>query len=327
MKTILAVIFVALFCATFTATGTAHAQADPKRSLLDALAQESLLPEGIQSVTFGPMKNGRTIVMRVEYRNSGEAISIERMPSADGFLVVIPRSRLIKIPLKVDAMLGCSRDRRWCAEMHRYLDRLERVQNIARLPFFDDLYPESAPVFEGLRGSPVWGASVLDGIRTAIVAIIGHELGHAALGHLEESAVTPADILRQEGEADGFLIALLQMSDFSGVGDLALMVVNILDHEKRGGRVSTHPAPICRTIAFAEETLNWFARHGETARGEAETRGVPLELPPAEGLSAAWSDLVAQNDLDCDAYLADVARGFEQARLLVDENTPLNSVP
>ena len=326
-------LMIRFFLTYLVLASVISAEAQVKDNLRKYLIDSLKSPEAVQYISFGPMKDGRTVEAEILYHSErGErGIPNIREGARDVYKIDFPRRRIVKAPIVMDAMMACAQYKSLCFKMEDYLDAVDWIENIADVPFIDDLFPEYTAKLEGFRNSKLWAASVLGGIESMTLVINLHEIAHAALNHdLSNNQLSNAAILRQEAEADGFLLAFLAEADMSAIGGIVALVNSTFREEAYGEFSFKHPRPSCRSKALTENSLQWMRRNKERLEKQGfgedideASRNLSKSLPILNEIA----NLIAASSSDCSDYARDVAIGAEKSLALIDKNMTIKSSP
>jgi len=304
-----------------------------KETLRKSLAASLAVPEAIQWVTLGPLSDKRIISLEIRYhseRGTGGP-KIRRGKSPDQFQVDFPRLRIAKVPIIADATFACSKYPSLCFHMQEYLNRVDQEYDIENVPFIDELYPKYAADLERIRSGKYWAASILASVEAVVLAINLHELGHAVLEHdLSGAPISTATILRQEAEADGFLLGFMEITELSAVGGAVVLLQNVFREEVFGELTIKHPRPSCRAAAFTNQATQWvranLPRLKESSL-DAEIDRLSMSAIDSMPLLSKLLDILNRRVQGCDDYNKHVAIGVHKTAQLLDEDTPLKTSP
>lgn len=313
------IVFLALLLVIVFAQEAAFAPARmagelTKQSLRDAISRSLEEPEGIQYVTFGPLKDGRKLKFEITYHNHDEVPQIRKGREGNHYNIRFPRIRLAQSPFIIDAMMGCPQSVSICERMEIYLGEVQKANRIKDIPFFDDVFVDTAPIFERFRGKRNWALSVWRGIESAVLSVDLHEICHAILGHMETKTTSDGDVLRFEGEADGCMVAILRLTKQSAVGGITFLVVNLFREESFGEFQTSHPKTLCRLIAFNDITVDWITENNQNPQSNGSLNMLDSFIEPSARAR-------------CNGYLKHVSEGDRLTLTFIDTNTELHSVP
>lgn len=321
-----ALLLTALFLYMTTLNSIEAQMPSPKDTLRDALVRSLREPAAIQYVTFGPLKNNKIYQFKINYHNEYGSVHAKKQSKNDQFFIEFPRRRILRTPIIADAMLGCVQSRHLCEKMEDYLDKVDRASSIESIPFFDDAFPDSADVFRALREAPVWREALRASLESATLVVVMHEISHSILDHFTGGITRDVDILRQEAEADGCVLALLKLTGLSGVGGLAFLADVLLRQEKYGEFDFSHPKPRCRLVALSQQAIDWFGQNEESIQKEIDP-SFGWNIPRHSDLMSTFSKALGSVDKICESYMTDVLVGYRKGLTLFDQNTKLDSVP
>ena len=307
--------------ATCVLASSAVAQDDIRDRIRDGMEQSLEAPEGIQYVTFGPLLDGRVINLNIRFHNDGGAPSVQKTSTEGLYKVDFPRHSIANAPFIEDAMIGCFMNIEACSLMTDYTETLKKASSPAHMPFFDEVYPEYSETFAKLRQEEFWSPAVLGGIQSTVLVVDAHEICHVVLKHLDDRSELPPITL--EGEADGCMLHLFQITGMTPVGGLSYMVDALFREEVLGEFSYTHPAPSCRSLAFTEATIAWL----NVNRQLLEKNVSNITFPSKDALNQSFSLHSDQRNSDCAAYDQAVKAGRKLAASLFNAQTNLTSNP
>ena len=159
---------------------------------------------GEQHVRFGPMKDGRELSITLQMVNESSKIQIGKV-GGNTFVVLAGRKPYIVSVYLIDAMIICSHSPKACDRMEAYIQRVMESPSPAKAPFLEEAFPDLTSVAQSARADKaLYWASLAAGIESLAGMLEFHEIGHAALHHLENPSKDPAVQIAREGEADGF---------------------------------------------------------------------------------------------------------------------------
>lgn len=306
---------------TCVVSTSAMANTDILNKLRNALEQSLSAKEEVQYVTFGPMHDGRTIELDIRFHNDGGVPSVRPSSKEGIYQIDFPRHRIVKLPFIGDASMGCSMNVDVCSLMSDYISTVQQASSPLETPFFDEAYPEYKATFTKLRQQDFWLPAINGGIQSAIVVVDAHEICHIALDHL--NSTKRLNPLQLEGQADGCMLHLLSVSDFTPVGGLAYMADALFNEEVLGEFSYTHPSPICRSLALSEATITWLGANRQSLSNQHSTANMPSQ----EALENSFSLQSRRLKDKCSEYNHEVETGKDFAAQLFDETTNLISDP
>lgn len=295
-----------------------------------ALAADAHGAPGEQHIHLGPLKDGREFDVTSKIVNDSSAVNIRRT-SPDAFLINVGRSLSIEAFFIADASLICARfPQTACARMPDYIERVLGSADPAKAPILEEVFPDLLNEAQSSRSDEVlYNASLMSSIETLMAMITFHELGHAALHHLDAPAPNDITIVRQEGEADGFASFVARVSGLSPVGLTTAFLLDATQETVTGSKPVTHPSAACRAAVMTQSGVEWLKENkqailkpsGDKARDE-----LALKLFNQALANNPFGSTDPRHLAGCDEYVVSFASGERQAVDLVDQNTNLQSV-
>ncbi|MDF9304863.1 hypothetical protein P5P81_21190 [Tritonibacter mobilis] len=297
-----------------------QAQTDLRDQLRGSISSVMDSQEGEQSLTIGPMEDGRTLLVTVRDHRKNSPSSITALDQGPNiFEVAASRLDLLRVPFGADAMMGCFKNPSLCDHMSDYLDHLSEQSHPSNMLFFDEIFPETEETFANLRSQPFWAVSIRMALQSASQFIQFHEICHAVLGHLEEPVPNQERLMQEESEADGCAGSVLERFGDTQIGALTAGMNTLFLQLEEGQFSSTHPPAVCRSLARTESASRWLSENTELF--EEELADIPK--PDFDIIQNGIQQFMLERQSECGSYLLSYARGYAVANRLITNETPI----
>ena len=281
-----------------------------KTAVLDSLHKS---PPGVQDVTIGPLKDGLTIRMQLEYLLTGKGSQVVRKT---GFPSCISVDRLdaAKANLVLDAVLICQ-TYGFCDKVRDYIELVWKAKESKDLLLFEEMVTQLRPKLRRWQLSPNYARQWISEFNETMLGLQLHELAHILLHRKREGS------FETEAEADGFALAVASIVELP-VGGVNYLLSLRVDPERNFEAVAQeYPPATCRVEAF-ELGLSAWKRKYDRDRREAS-------WPFNSGQSSRSKflyDYMPKLDGMCDRYAVSFSKGVQKANAIIDANTALETV-
>jgi hypothetical protein len=294
-----------------------------------AIAADAQATQGRQYIHFGPMRDGRDLYITTQIVNGSSDVDIAQT-GKNNFLIRMGRMLPLDAIFVSDAMLICARfPQKACDRMAAYIETVRTSKTISEKRFLEEVYPNLKEAAQITRADDaVYRSGLMSGLQSLTMMVTLHEIGHAALHHLDDNSPDQAAQIEQEGEADGFAAQVAATGNQSPAG-AGIAFLLYADEEVGAGKSPVfHPPAICRAMAMTSQSINWL-RQNQTdllARGNDKARDQLAEQMFDQLMSGnAPAELDPAKISICKAYLGSLAVGMEKGKRLVDKNTKIDS--
>ena len=299
------------------------------KQLRDGIAADQSAVPGQQYIHFGPMKDGRELSVTTQMVNGSSAVSIAQVGPGT-YVIRMGRTLALNALLLSDAAMICAHfPKEACGRMPDYIERVRQSPTPAQAPFVEDAFPDLADVAQKSRADEaLYTASLLGSIQSLMVMITLHEIGHAALQHLDNPNVAPETKIGQEGEADGFASYVAETAGLPQMGMSVPFLLDATEETLTGNTPTMHPAALCRAVVMAGKSIDWLQQNATHLLAPSDDKARDQLAREMLDRMTSWSglgELDKIQSLNCKQYVVSFATGFQKARAFVDQNTHIDS--
>lgn len=289
------------------------AQQITRQTLLPMTLQSLDAEPGVQDVTFGPLRNGRTIRLQLEYLEVANGTQVNR---EQGYPACISVDRIdaAKASLVLDGALICQRFG-GCERLPSYVNQLWSTNEPDDFFLVERTIPELAPNLRDWVADANFATAWLSNFNQFILGLQLHEIAHVALHtKLLGSYET-------EAEADGFALGVATIADLP-INGLNYLLTLRVDAERRfEALLGDYPPAACRVEAFELGINRWYQRYSQYQN--------PIPTAPASvpsSFSMSVRNYLPERPEICERYIQYFHQGVEKAASLVSPNSRLEPV-
>jgi hypothetical protein len=290
----------------------AQSAINSRADLLAATKNSLKSPPGMQDYSFGPLKDGRTIRIQLEYLATEEGTQV--ISDSTPRCIQIDRLDAARASLAIDAIVECgSVDR--CDVLPAYLDQLFSTRRdpdaLLLLEQFDKTF---APVLAGWQLDQTKAQQWMTRFNQVILFLQVHEIGHILLNHKTLGTA-------EEAQADGAAAAIANIADLPLFGGAVMLALTVQAH--RDWRISgaSHPPSSCRAEALSRGLADWYDARGDlrAPKGLSHSRTVNPDARALQPFMPRPKDR-------CDDYARDFDVGVRATLALVSPQSALRQI-